>query len=85
MKHHSITDRSNGIQLRNSFYNDENLDYLSRSNIMLKTSRSYQAKAISQSIRKRLNTEKIEQVIRKKKNESFYSVKSEGRLPTKLC
>jgi hypothetical protein len=66
MKHQSIIDRSNGIWLRNSFYNDENLDYLGRSNLMLKTSKSYQAKTISQSIRKRINTEKVEQIIRKK-------------------
>lgn len=25
MRHQSVTDRSNGIRLRNSFYNDENL------------------------------------------------------------
>jgi len=53
---------------------------------MLKTSRSYQAKAISQSTRKRIDTEKVEQIVRKKKDESFYSVRSEGKLPiTKLC
>lgn len=53
---------------------------------MLKTSRSYQAKIISSSIRKRIDTEKVEEVLRKKKDESFYSVKSEGRLPaSKLC
>lgn len=87
MRHQSITDRSNGIRLRNSFYNDENLEYLSRSNIMLKSSRSYQAKAISQSTRKRIDTEKVEEVMRKKKDQSFYSVRSERKMlpANKLC
>lgn len=76
----STTDRSNGIRLRNSFYNDENLDYLTKSNVMLKTSRSYQARNISQSTRKRIDTEKCEEVMRKKRDSSFYSIKSEGAL-----
>lgn len=59
MRRNTITDRSNGIRLRNSFYNDENLEYLSRSHVMLKTSRSYQAKPISQSTRKKIDTEKV--------------------------
>lgn len=54
---------------------------------MLKSSRSYQAKAISQSTRKRIDTEKVEEVMRKKKDQSFYSVRSERKMlpANKLC
>lgn len=72
----SATYRSNGIRLRNSFYNDENLEYLTRSNIMLKSSRSYKDKKLSHTTRKKMDTEKCEEVMMKKRDSSFYSVKS---------
>jgi hypothetical protein len=67
MKSRERLERSNGIRLRESFYNDENLDYLSRSSVMLRNSKSYQAKPISQSTRRRIDTEKVEEVVRRKR------------------